>query len=146
MALALPLAGCTVSGASNQANHCSIWEDQYFTFLPTSNQLEDPHGYFSEAVEAQTAFIRKLEALPSTSTDEDALIGDLLDANRKLRSAYGQQLEMLSPGQTRDEFLAGLSDAEFAAWVADGSELASITQESASVFAEYAAFCSSEGK
>lgn len=143
--LSLSLAGCTLSGSSDQANNCSILDDKYFTFLPTSNQTEDPHGYFSEVVEAQNAFIRKLEGLPSTSTQENTLIGDLVTANRKLESAYSQQLESLSVGQTRDEFLRGLSEAEFEAWVADGEELASVTQRATLVFEDYAAFCSSEG-
>ena len=143
--IAISLAGCAIPSASNQANNCSIGEDEYFTFLPTSNLMEDPHGYFNEVVEAQTAFIGKLEALPSTTTKEDSLIRDLLEANRKLQSAYSYQLEMLSPGQTRDEFLEGLSEADLEAWVADGEELASVTQGVTSIFEEYAAFCSSEG-
>ena len=143
--LALSLAGCTISVGTEEANNCSIWEDEYFTFIPTSNQLENPHGYFTEVVQAQNNFIRKLELLPSTSPREDDLIRDLLDGNRTLESGYKDQRDVLSPGQTRDEFLGALSETEFEAWVADGEELASATQEIAVVFENYAAFCSEQG-
>lgn len=143
--LSLSVSGCTFSGDAEQANSCSIWEDEYFTFLPTSNQIENPHGYFTEAVEAQNAFIGRLEGLSSPSAEEDDLIRRLLDATRNLQSAYVEQLEMLIPGQSRDEFLGGLSQTDLEAWVADGEELALVTQGTRVILEEYAAFCSEAG-
>lgn len=143
--LCISLTGCTFSGGMEQSNSCSIWEDEYFTFLPTSNQKEDPHGYFTEAVEAQNAFIGRLEGLSSPSAEEDDLIIRFLDATRNLQSAYEDQVEMLVPGQSREEFLGGLSESELEAWVADGEEVASITQGTRVILEEYAAFCSEAG-
>lgn len=143
--LCISLTGCTFSGGTEQSNSCSIWEDEYFTFLPTSNQMENPHGYFTEAVGAQNAFIGRLEGLSSPSAEEDDLIIRFLDATRNMQSAYVEQLEMLVPGQSRDEFLGGLSEAELEAWVADGEALASVTQDTRVILEEYAAFCAEVG-
>lgn len=140
----ISISGCAMGSPAESANNCSIWEDDYFRFLPTSSQLTDPHGYFSEVVEEQNAFLKKLEALPATTAEENDLIRALLDGHRQLMSAYGDQLSMLSPGETREDFLRGLSDADFDAWVAEGEDLAAKTQAVTVAFERYSAFCSSE--
>jgi hypothetical protein len=143
--LSLSVSGCTFAGGADQAKNCSIWEDEYFTFLPTSNQMENPYGYFTEAVEAQNAFMARLEGLSSPSAAEGDLIRRLLDATRNLQRAYIDQLGMLLPGQSREEFLSGLSETAIQDWVASGEKLASATQGSMVIFEEYAAFCSEAG-
>lgn len=138
------LTGCSdYSGATIQAkdNCSSLFNDPYFTYLPSADKDADPRGYFDQVVESQEQFLIKIASLIPSDDKEQQLLGTVFNANTALLDFYvGQQLKR-NPGQTALEFQQSMTDAEFGLWLDEGLKAKAATTQSNKALLAYGDHC-----
>ncbi len=138
------LAGCSAyAGATPQAedNCSSLFDDPYFTYLPSANKDEDPRGYFNQVVEAQEQFLIKIASLIPSDEKEQQLLDAVSNANKTLLDFYDGQKLKRTPGQTALEFQQSMTDAEFDLWLDEGSKAKAASTQSNNALLAYGEYC-----